>query len=548
MCKTAAMQVSDQGLCTWCIPGVHPETNHELVALAAGVTVIVGANGSGKSALGYWLQTNATSVVVRRLIAHRRLWFESSGPDITAATRGQLKANMDNWSRQPDSRWLDHANPQRAGAVLFDLLAKVNERNARVAAFVDEGVSRERITEEIEPSLLARVNAVLRKAHLEIELAITDQGGFDAVSGSGSRYPISQMSDGEKSALLLAAEVLTAPERCVQVIDEPERHLHRSISAGLIEAVLAERPDCHFVVLTHDLELAGLLSAESAQMLVLSRCVWAGLNATGWDLHSVGADETVPDIVRAAILGGKNRLLFVEGEAQSLDSRLYSILFPGWGLSPIGGCEQVIRAVVGLATSTAYHWVEGRGIVDRDGRSEAECAALGAKGILVLPVHEIESLYYLPQLLGAMAERQAAALERDAAELSRSVLVAAVKALGGTGTPERLASAVAAQIVARTAVESLPDANALASGAEEAAFRLASPFPALLSQLQQLLVKQDLDQLVRRFPIRETALRTEVSKALGFREPGDYEAAIRSRLRADAELVATLRGVVGPLP
>lgn len=543
------MNGDEEPLVTWRVPGVAPERGHELVAVVGGVTVVVGANGSGKSALGYWLESNAGSAVVRRLIAHRRVWFESPGPDITAAARSQLASNMSAWSKQWESRWLDHAQPQRTSAVLFDLQSKVNERNARVAALVDEGAGADRIAEEVEPSLLTRVNEILRRAQLDIELVVTDTGAFDALSArTGSRYPISEMSDGEKSALLLAAEVLSAPAKSVQIIDEPERHLHRSISAGLIEAILAARPDCHFVVLTHDLELASLLSAESAHVAVVTECVWTGSQATGWDLNAVSVDDAVPETVRSAIFGGKTRLLFVEGQSHSLDSRLYSILFPGWAMNPAGGCEHVIRAVVGLATSTAYHWVEGRGVVDRDGRDEDESAALREKGILVLSVHEVESLYYLPLLVTELASQQAALLERDAAELVDLALSAGLAALGSPGTGERLASAVAAQVVARTAVTALPDAAALASGAEEAAFKIKSPFPALLERFQRLLVEKDFEQLVRSFPVRETALRNGVATALGFRTVANYEAAVRSRLRGDRELLASLQDVVGHLP
>jgi hypothetical protein len=45
-----------------------------------------------------------------------------------------------------------------------------------------------------------------------IELRLTDAQTLNAVnSSSGTEYPIFQISDGEKSALLLAGEVLTTP-------------------------------------------------------------------------------------------------------------------------------------------------------------------------------------------------------------------------------------------------------------------------------------------------------------------------------------------------
>jgi hypothetical protein len=526
----------------WSVPGSDGAPTYVLVAHAGQVTVVVGANGSGKSALGYWLEANRAGAVVRRLIAHRRLWFEHAGPDITPALRGQLGSNMAAWSAQPESRWLDHAHAQRASAVLFDLLSRVNERNARLAALIDEEADAAAIRVQVEPSLLTRVNSILRHAHLDVELILTDSGAFDARSErTGTRYPISQMSDGEKSALLLGPELLMAPDSSIQIIDEPERHLHRSISAGLIEAVLAERPDCHFIVLTHDLELASLLVSAAAQLLVLSGCIWAGSGATGWVLHALDATTPLPDTVRSAILGGKSHLLFLEGESHSLDSRLYSILFPDWGLNPVDGCEQVIRAVVGLSSSAPHHWVEGRGIVDRDGRDEDESAALKEKGILVLPVHEIESLYYLPTLISAVAVQQAAMQEGDLSELVKSAVDAALQALAPSETAERLAAALAAQMVARKAAASVPDAAELRAGQPAVSFEVESPFVTLLARFQQYLAERDLEQLVRTFPIRETAMRAAVARALGFTDHGKYEAAVRSCLRADQALLSRSR-------
>lgn len=430
--------------------------------------------------------------------------------------------------------------------VLFDLLGRINERNARVAALVDAGAPQERFTVEVEESLLTRVNRIFAKAHLTVELGITADASLDTRREPGEdRYPITQMSDGEKSALLLTAEMLLAPSDCVQVIDEPERHLHRSISAGLIDAIIAERPDCHFVVLTHDLELASLLASDSAQMVVASGVAWAGLAPSSWSLHSVGPEEDLPAGVRSAILGGKRKLIFVEGDRHSLDSRLYALLFPDWSLHASGGCEQVIRAVVGLGASEALHWIESRGIVDRDGRDEDEVVALGVKGVLVLGVHEVESLYYLPAAIAAVAGLQAATLERDAEALFSEAVEAALKALRTTGTAERLASSVAAQVVARKAAACVPDAKALASGAETATFEIESPYGRIHSAYVQMSDAGDLEGLVAAYPVRETPMRPAVARALGFSDADKYEAAVRSRLRVDGELLSAVDEFVG---
>lgn len=240
---------ADGVLCHWDVPGVGPHTPVRVVARAGHSTAVVGANGSGKSALGLWMERNkGGSAGIRRLIAHRKLWFQHAGLAITAAQHESTRRGVTEWSRQQESRYLDHADEQRASMILFDLLARVNHEHALMVAMYRTGTSPQEVEAKLGPPLLDRLNAIFREAGLVIELRLTDAQTLNAVnSTNGTEYPIFQMSDGEKSALLLAAEVLTTPTRSIYIIDEPERHLHRSISAGLVEAIIADRPDSHFV-------------------------------------------------------------------------------------------------------------------------------------------------------------------------------------------------------------------------------------------------------------------------------------------------------------
>jgi ABC-type lipoprotein export system ATPase subunit len=549
MDSTDEVTKPDEPICVWTVPQMGADGPLMIPAHAGRITAVVGANGSGKSALGYWLQQNAANAQVIRLIAHRRLWFEDAGPNITSADRVSTQQNMTHWSNRPDSRWLDHATQRRAGIVLFDLLAKVNERNSRLADLHDRGVSHEEIEQQVEPSLLVRVNKILREAHLDVELVLTEQATFDTVSTErDARYPISQMSDGEKSALLLASEVIAGPENSVQILDEPERHLHRAISAGLIEAIAAERPDCHFVVLTHDLDLAASLPHNSTQLAVLSGCKWSGDQPVGWDLHLVDDNAHLPESARRAILGGRKKILFLEGEPHSLDLLLYALLFPGWTLMPTGGCEQVIRAVGGLVASDSHHWIEPRGIVDGDGRSEDEKTSLYNKGILALPVHEVESLYYSQVVLRALADQQGEVLDKEPTVMYNAAVDRALDAIKTNGTPERLAACVAEATMRRNVVEGLPDRNELVRGVDPIHVSFPSPYPEQFDRLTALLTAKNLEGVVHLFPVRETPMRDAVAKALGFRNHGDYEVAARTRIRKDESLACDLRGLIGNLP
>jgi len=538
-----------QPLCTWQIPTLIGQSI-EVQAVPGWITAVVGPNGSGKSALGYWLSLGTGNAPVRRVIAHRRLWFDYAGPDITSAQRHDLETNITNWGRHVESRWRDHAQAQRAGFVLFDLLGHINDYNARFVELSKRGYAVDQVLLELGESLLDRINTILASAHLDVTLTTTDRASFEAAPGvGGGSYPISEMSDGEKSALLLAAEVMTVPRGSVVIIDEPERHLHRLISASLIEAVVADRPDCHFVVLTHDLDLASSLPRNATTLGVVTKTAWsAARQPTGWDVRFLDQEDEIPESARQAILGGRRRLLFLEGERHSLDLRLYEVLFPGWTLTPVGGCDQVIRAVSGLLSSDNHHWVHGRGIVDGDGRDAEERDALAARGILSLSLSEVESLYYSEVVRGALAVRQGETLDKAADELLADSTEKGLTALRTGDTPTRLAASVAEKVISRTLFDSLPSRADLATGVDPISVSTASPYPALLAKLEGYLNSNDLESAVREYPIRDTSLKGVVAASLGFKTIQDYEAGALVRIRADSQLADTVRQLVGHVP
>ena len=92
--------------------------------------------------------------------------------------------------------------------------------------------------------------------------------------GEGQSFPLPRMSDGERSAAIIAATVLTADPGTTFLIDEPERHLHRAIITPFLAALFAKRLDCAFVISTHELALP--LTAPEADVLVVRSCAWAG--------------------------------------------------------------------------------------------------------------------------------------------------------------------------------------------------------------------------------------------------------------------------------
>lgn len=466
---------------------------------------------------------------------------------MTPAARDQEVQYRRDWDLADDSRWLDHNPQNRPNLVLFDLIAGHNARNDRLARLVDEGRSINEIR-KTKPSPITRLNGILRRCDLPVQIELTETGMLDAVRRNGTRYPVSQLSDGERSAMMLAAEVLMAEQRSVQIIDEPERHIHRSISAPLMQAVANERPDCHFAILTHDLDLAYSLVRQGASAVSLSGCSWSGETVTAWDAERLPEDDQMPNVVRQAILGGKRRVLFTEGRPTSVDFELLRLLSPKWMLKPIGGCSEVIRAVKGLRDSADYTWIEAAGVIDRDQRTSDECAALRQDGIFPLGVHEIENLYYSQPILQRLAEAQAPTLGKDPNELWASVRENALASLSSPEDTARLALRVSDAYVRRHLRESAPTKEDIEAGTNPLVMTMENPFKQELRQLGSLLENDDLDEVCRRYPIRDTRLPQQVAVELGFRRVRHLQNAARHHLRTDRALLDQIRQLAGPLP
>lgn len=128
---------------------------------------------------------------------------------------------------------------------------------------------------------------------------------------------------------------------------------------------------------------------------------------------------------------------------------------------------------------------------------------------------EIESLYYSKPVIDALANRQAETLGADAGELLAKATADSLKAIAGSGTPERLAAGLAAKTVARIVSSKHPTADELSNAAAGFNVKVENPYSTTLSELNGLLAAQDLDNgLVCGFPIRDTPMNSVVANAL----------------------------------
>ena len=360
--------------------------------LNVGETIfILGANGVGKSSLMYHLFF-AHHNFARRISAHRQTWFSSNTMNMTAENKRNTERNILNSDNTPQSRWKEDHSEQRTSMAIYDLIDAENVRARAIAGAVEQNNINlaQQLAKKDAP--IKTINELLRLSNLPIEISVKENEQVMASKSGGPLYSIAELSDGERNALLVAAGVLTAKNGTLILIDEPERHLHRSIISPLLTLLFARRPDCAFVISTHDTMLP--LDNPNSKTLLIRNCTYSAANVIAWDADLVPANVDIGDELRRDILGARRKILFVEGTEQSLDKPLYSLIFPNVSIIPKSSCRDVTYAVSGIRSATNLHWVYACGIIDNDGRPSSEVKRLEAKGIYPLSVWSVEAIYY----------------------------------------------------------------------------------------------------------------------------------------------------------
>jgi len=216
--------------------------------------------------------------------------------------------------------------------------------------------------------------------------------------GLTTEYPIAQMSEGERTALYLAARVVSCKSR-VMVVDEPETFFHPLLARNFWNDLEAEAPDVRFVYITHDIPFA--LSRKMAQFAIARSEASAEL---------LPQTATIPSDVISEVLGAASfaisasRLIFCEGDPDSLDGPILGAWHncPKTAVVPVGGCGAVRECVSVFRAGKVTGGVEAFGYVDRDGWPDAHLTS----DHYVKPhvVSEIEGLFCLEPVFKALAK------------------------------------------------------------------------------------------------------------------------------------------------
>lgn len=378
--------------------------NDELHKTFHNSIILIGANGTGKSRLGVWMEKKHPQRVYR-IGAQRSLNFGTYIPlkSFEQATNlliyGTEGTNASHDSKYP---W-DGKEHNYVTTLLNDyenvLSAVYAKKNIEVENFRDTTLSTGKIehNEIITEKLIRIWKSVF--PHRSISFKDGKIIVLFEKNGKAIEYSGRNMSDGERVALYLMSQAMVAPENAIIIIDEPELHLHKSIMTLLWESIEKERRDCLFIYITHDTQFAAN-HANSEKKWIKS------FDGENWIFENID-DGVFPENLKIELLGNRKPVLFVEGEPQSYDTKIYQFIYNGYYVVACGGCSSVISWTKAFISNAQMHDKECYGIIDRDYRNDHEIVKLKNNKIYTCEVAEVENLLITEEIIRAVAKTMA---------------------------------------------------------------------------------------------------------------------------------------------
>lgn len=371
-------------------------SNLELTLETGKTTIIIGANGSGKTRLAVHLEEQLGEKA-HRIAAHRALNLNPNVDKIPETKARQYLTYGNSWdgisiSYRKDYRWGNKAPTSllndfdRLLQYLFaqqNNLAVENHQKRNRGEKITNSKTKLDILQEVWERLLP-----LKKLHIT-----ADDIRVSSTSIESADYSASEMSDGERAVFYILGQVLSANKGSILIFDEPELHIHKSIISNLWDEIEKLCPDCSFLMITHDIEFA---ATRVAKKYVIRNYY----SDPAWDISEI-PDSELDEQTITLILGSRKPILFVEGDKTSLDMETYRLCYPEWTVIPKGSCKDVIQAVSSLRKLNENMRILNitcAGIVDRDTRVSSQIEELEGQGIKVLQYSEIENIFSLPSV------------------------------------------------------------------------------------------------------------------------------------------------------
>ena len=342
-------------------------------------TVIIGANGAGKSSLINELRKNSIDEMYV-LPAQKLLYFVSNISNRNNIEQENYIRDLKNTNIKYDTIDLYPLNIQDNFSNTFTNLITLLVKDVMVVA-----TYKFRGQNDSSLSLWQKLERIWNKIKPEISFEIDPIKIIVNVKKNDSKYSINGLSDGERCILFYIGNVLLAPENSYIVVDEPETFLNAAVYNELWDLLISERPDCQFIFASHNMDFV--------QSRTNATYIWCKKFEAPYDLDYQVLEETqeMPLSLLTEVSGTRKPILFCEGTKNSIDYQIYSKLFSEFCfVKPVQGHKQVIQYTKAYNKLKKSHGNEAYGIIDYDWMDEARIQNYKKKNIFVLPFNEIE--------------------------------------------------------------------------------------------------------------------------------------------------------------
>ena len=344
-------------------------------------TVIIGANGAGKSSLINELRKNSIDEMYV-LPAQKLLYFVSNIHNRNNIEQENYILDLKKTNIKYDTIDLYPSNIEENFSNTFTNLITLLVKDVMVVA-----TYKFRGQNDSSLSLWQKLEKIWYKIKPEISFEIDPIKIIVNVEKNHSKYSINGLSDGERCILFYIGNVLLAPENSYIIVDEPETFLNAAVYNELWDLLISERPDCQFIFASHNMDFV--------QSRTNATYIWCKKFEAPYDLDYQVLEETqeMPLSLLTEVSGTRKPILFCEGTKTSIDYQIYSKLFSEFCfVKPVQGHKQVIQHTKAYNDLQHIHGNTAYGIIDNDWMDESSIQVYKEQNIFVLPFNEVEMM------------------------------------------------------------------------------------------------------------------------------------------------------------
>ena len=351
------------------------------IAKIDSTTVIIGANGAGKTSLINELRKNSIDEMYV-LPAQKLLYFVSNIHDRNGISRERYIQDLKKVDLKYETIDLYQSKIENDFSNKFTKLITL-----LVKDYTNIVTRKSRKEKDLPLTLWDRVEYIWNQIFPEIKFELEPDDRVVKVEKNGSKYSINGLSDGERCILFYIGSVLLAPENSYIVVDEPETFLNAAVYNELWDLLISERHDCQFIFASHNMDFV--------QSRTNATYIWCKKFEAPYSLEHQKLDDSLnlPLDLLTEVSGTKKPILFCEGTKNSLDYQIYSKLFSEFCfVKPVQGHKQVIQHTKAYNNLNKMHGNKAYGIIDYDWMDESSIKENKEEGIFVLPFNEVEMM------------------------------------------------------------------------------------------------------------------------------------------------------------